>query len=42
VSATSLWSDTTAVRSTSGTTAVVVANGAVYASRNAGVTAHHP
>jgi outer membrane protein assembly factor BamB len=37
-----LWSDAAAVHSTSGITAVVVANGAVYASRHTGVTAHHP
>jgi eukaryotic-like serine/threonine-protein kinase len=37
-----LWSDATAVRSTSNVNAVVVANGAIYGSRSNGVTAHHP
>ena len=37
-----LWSDATASHTTTATTAVVAANGAVYSSRSTGITGHHP
>jgi hypothetical protein len=38
----SLWTGSTVAHSTSGYTAVVVANSAVDGSRRSGVTVHHP